>query len=196
MTMQYMFSSSLRILAVLLLLETMPAFAQNTESSGEYGTLVSNIGLVRNTKALFIGGRGGWSFDHTFAIGVGGYTLLNDINARIPDTSGNHLMTMSYGGVDLEYISSIGDSYYLTIQALVGTGAIGHKETVYLNPRQYHDPFFVFEPSVSVEIMVTKIFRIGIGASYREVALLESNLASRADLCGASGFLSLKVGFF
>lgn len=194
--MKHTLSNSLRILAALLLLNTVPALAQNAESSGEYATVVSNTGMVRNTRALFIGGRGGWTFDHTYAIGIGGYTLLNDIQARIPDTSGNYLMTMSYGGFDLEYSSSIGESYYVTIQTLVGAGSIGHKETVYLNPRQYHDPFFVFEPSVSVEIAVTKIFRIGIGASYREVASLESNIASNSDLSGASGFLSLKVGFF
>ncbi len=196
MTINSAFSSSLRFLAILILLATMPALAQNTESSGEYGTVASKIGMVRSTKALFVGGRGGWIIDHTFAIGIGGYTLLNDIEARIPDTAGNHLMTLNYGGVDLEYISPIGESYYLAIQALVGAGAIGHKEIPYLDRRQYHDPFFVLEPSVTVEIAVTKIFRIGIGASYREVAWLESNLATQADLSGPSGFLSLKVGFF
>ena len=163
--------------------------------NGAYGAVVSRIGLVRNSPAVFVGGRGGWIVGHTLAIGIGGYMLVNDVSARIPDTSGNHVMTMDYGGLDLEYGSQISDSYSLTVQALIGAGSIGHKEIPYLNRRQYHDPFLVFEPSLSIEIGITKIFRIGIGAGYREVAWLKSDLASSADLSGPSGFLSLKFGF-
>jgi hypothetical protein len=186
------------LLALFFLLAGV-GYAQDVKNStegmnGAYGVVVSRIGLVRNSTAVFVGGRGGWIVNHTFAIGLGGYMLMNDVSARIPDTSSNRLISLEYGGLDLEYISPIGDCF-LTLQTLVGAGSIGHKEIPYLNRRQYHDPFFVFEPSLNIEIGVTKIFRIGIGASYREVAWLNSRLASSADLSGPSGFLSLKLGF-
>jgi hypothetical protein len=189
----YFFSSE--IIAALLLLASTSAFAQFPDSVKAYGAVVSRISTLRNTTAITIGGRGGWIIDHTYGIGIGGYMLANNVDARKPDTSGNHWMTLSYGGVDLEYVSAINDSYFLTLQALIGAGSISHEEIPYLDRRQYHDPFFVFEPGVGIEIGVTKIFRIGIGASYRQVAWLKSNLASSADVSGPSAFLSLKVGF-
>jgi hypothetical protein len=190
----------MKLLLTLFVLLAGVGNAQDVKNStegmnGAYGALVSRIGLVRNSTAVFVGGRGGWIVVNTFSIGIGGYMLMNDVSARIPDTSGNHLMTLEYGGLDLEYSSRISDSYSLTLQALIGAGSIGHKEIPYLNRRQYHDPFFVFEPSLSIEIGVTRILRIGIGACYREVAWLKSDLASSADLSGPSGLLSLKFGF-
>lgn len=186
----------MKILALLCFLAVVPVSAQNSEPSTVYGTVVSHVGMVRNTAALFVGGRGGWIFDHTFALGIEGYMLMNNIDARVPDTAGNHFLTMDYGGIDLEYITPVGEHIYLTIQTLIGGGSIGHKEIPYLDRRQYHDPFAVLEPSISAEVAVTSIFRIGIGASYRQVALLKSNLATENELSGPSGFLSLKVGFY
>lgn len=186
----------MKTFALLCFLVVVPASAQNSETGRMYGAVVSKVGMVRDTKALFVGGRGGWIIDDAFAIGIEGYMLVNNIDARVPDTSGNHFLTMDYGGIDLEYITPIGGHYYLTFQTLIGGGAIGHQEVPYLDRRQYHDPFIVVEPGVSVEIAATSIFRIGIGASYRQIALLKSNLATQNELSGPSGFLSLKVGFF
>jgi hypothetical protein len=189
------YSVSWKILVAILLTVSASAFAQDTDSSKAYGAVVARLSSVRNATAFLIGGRGGWIIDRTFGVGIGGYMLANNVGARIPDTSGNHWMTLSYGGVDLEYVSAINDSYFLTLQVLIGAGSISHEEIPYLDRRQYHDPFFVIEPGVSLEIGVTKIFRIGIGASYRQVAWLKSNLASSADVSGPSALLSLKVGF-
>ena len=166
--------SLLRYLFILVLVVSGAGYAQESKHStdgttGEYGVVVSSVGSVRNTSAILLGGRGGWIVSPTFAIGIAGYTLMNDVSARLPDTSGNRKMTMSYGGVDLQYTFAINDTWFLTFQELIGAGSISHKESPYLNKKQYHDPFAVFEPSVSIEVGVTKIFRIGIGASYREV---------------------------
>lgn len=185
----------IKILAVSLLFTVMPASAQNTEPSSVYGTVISNAGTVRNSAALFIGGRGGWIFDHTYAVGIEGYMLMNNIDARIPDTSGNHYLTMSYGGIELEYIAPFGGFSYLTFHTLIGGGSISHKEIPYLDRRQYHDPFAVVEPSVSIEVAAANIFRIGMGASYRQVAWLKSSLATQEELSGPSAFLFFKVGF-
>ena len=190
----------MKLLITLFFLVAEVSYAQGIKNSteemnGEYGAVVSRIGSVRNSTAVFVGGRGGWIVGHTFSIGIGGYMLMNDVSARIADTSGNRLMTLEYGGLDLEYILPIDGFYFMTLQMLVGAGSISHREIPYLNRKQYHDPFFVFEPGFNIEIGVTKNFRIGIGISCREVAWLKSDLASSADLSGPSGFLSLKFGF-
>jgi hypothetical protein len=183
-----------------ILVMSHASFAQSVQNSangatGEYGAISSIVGSVRNTTAVLVGGRGGWILSPSFSMGIAGYTLVNDISGRQPDTAGNRLMTLSYGGIDLEYTFALSESLYLTFQELIGAGSISHRESPYHNPKQYHDPFAVFEPSVSLEVGVSKIFRIGIGASYREVEWLDSNIATRADLGGPSGFLFLKIGF-
>lgn len=134
--------------------------------------------------------------DRSFAVGIGGYMLLNNVPSRVVDTLGNPDLTLSYGGLTLGYVLPLGGSYDAIFQALVGAGSISHKEVPYVDRRQYHDPFFVVEPGVTVEASVTRIFRIGIGASYRQVAWLNSGIASQSELSNFSGNLSLKVGFF
>jgi hypothetical protein len=152
-------------LAVLLLFFTVPALAQNGHPGSVYGTVVSKIATVRNTTALFVGGRGGWIFDHKFAVGIEGYMLLNNVKARIPDSSGNRYLTTDYGGVDLEYFVSVGDRYYLTVQTLIGGGSIGHKEIPYLDRRQYHDPFLVLEPSAGLEAAVREFSELELASA-------------------------------
>lgn len=191
-----MLHSRVKVFAVFLLLGTFTVRAQNSDAPKMYGTLVSKVTSIRNTSAVLVGGRGGWIVDQRFAVGIEGYMLLSNVKAQVPDTSGNRFLTADYGGVDLEYSVPLGTRYSLTVQTLIGGGSIGHKETPYLDRRQYHDPFVVLEPGASVEIAVTRIFRIGAGASYRHVAFLKSDLATRQELSGPAGFLSLKVGFF
>jgi hypothetical protein len=192
--------ASLKYLFVLIVVLSGVGYAQESKPSGdgatgEYGVVTSSVGSIRNTSAVLLGGRGGWIVSPTFSIGIAGYALMNDVSARLPDTSGNRFMTMSYGGIDLEYTFAINNTWFLTFQELIGAGSISHKESPYLNKKQYHDPFAVFEPSLSIEVGVAKIFRIGIGASYRDVEWLESSLATKADLGGPSAFVSLKIGF-
>lgn len=191
----------MKLLIILLFLVAAVGHAQDSKNStdgtnGEYGAVVSRIGTVRNSTAVFVGGRGGWIIDRTFAIGIGGYMLVNDVQARVPDTSGNHLFTMAYGGLEFEYSLFTSTSFRITFQELFGAGSISHEESPYLNHRQYHDPFLVFEPGLYAEIEVTKTFRIGAGVSHRAVLFLSSKLASNADLSSPTGFVSLKVGLF
>ena len=195
MTNRFLFKDSAKIFALLVLLATASAAAQQADTLREFGAVVTKVSTLRNGTALIIGGRGGWIIDRAYAVGIEGYMLMNNIEARIPDTSGNHLLTFSYGGLDLEYSPSLGNSFSWTLQVLVGAGSIGHKEIPYLDRRQYHDPFFVLEPSLTVEMGLMKILRLGFGAGYRGVGGLKSALASGKELSGPSASLSLKIGF-
>lgn len=190
------FCSVIGILTVVQLLLVAHSSAQDADNVKEFGAVISKAGTVRNKSALFIGGQGGWNFDRSFAVGIGGYMMLNNIVARVPDSLGNHDLTLSYGGVTLDYLVPIGESFYAVVQMLIGGGAIGHKETRYLDRRQYHDPFFIVEPGITIDMAISKIFRIGIGASYRGTAWLKSDLATQSELNSFSGNLSLKAGFF
>ncbi len=196
--MTYRFSNciSFGLVTALFVLATCSAFGQNGESNLEYGAVVSKIGTLRNASAIFVGGQGGWILDRNYAIGIGGYLLVNNVRARVPDTSGNDRMMASYGGLDLEYLYPFYDSFLITVQTLVGGGAIGHMENTYINPRQHYAPFFVLEPGVNIDFGISTIFRLGVGASYRFVGWLSSAIATNADMSGLMFNVSIKAGFF
>ncbi|HEY6952938.1 MAG TPA: hypothetical protein VI758_11055 [Bacteroidota bacterium] len=198
---KFSFQRDVSLFIVVLCIVTSASFAQDNQnsasvSSGEFGAIDTRIGTVRNATAIFVGGRGGWIINQAVAIGIGGYALVNNVPARIPDTSGNHLLTMAYGGIDVEYNLLTTGSLRITFEELLGAGSISHEEIPYLNHRQYHDPFLVFEPGLSAEFKVTRILSVGAGVSHRVVFLLSSKLASNAELGSPSGFVSLNVGLY
>jgi hypothetical protein len=196
MTRRLLFSSPVLPIVLLFLMTTCTAFAQQTESSGEYGVVTVKIGTIRNLDATFAGGRGGWILDHAYGIGIGGYWLVNDLPARAPDTSGNSRMMVSYGGLDIEYSVPLDSTFHITAQGLLGGGAVGHMEKRYVNSRPHYDPFVVFEPGVNVDIGLTGIFRLTVGGSYRFVGRLSSPVATNSDLSGPMVNVSIKAGFF
>ncbi len=188
--------NSVRLLIALQFFFVVISFAQNTDSQRIFGAVTSSVATLRNTSAVLVGGQGGWMPDPSFAVGIEGYTLVSNVPSRVVDTLGNHDLTLSYGGATLDYVVPLGQSFYAVFHALVGGGSISHKEGPYIDRRQYHDPFVVVEPRVTVETAISKIFRIGVGVSYRQVAWLNSSLATQSDLSGVSGSLTLEVGFF
>lgn len=194
-------SSVAKIPCVILLGLTIliPAFAQDAKSrigageNGEFGTVVVNVGTVGGSSAVLVGGRGGWILDQTFAIGGAGYILTSNVKTRSVDSLGNNLLTMSYGGLHLEYQLLSDGPIHLAFQGLVGAGAAGYHEASYTNPREHFDGFFVVEPSVNAAIDVAEVFRIGAGVSYRSVHWLNSQLASNSDLSGPSVGMTLSI---
>ena len=186
----------LKAASMLLVLVTIPVLAQDAGSGNEFGAVDSKFGTVRSSNAVFIGGRGGWIFGGTYAVGIGGYLLVNDVPARVPDTAGNHRLMASYGGLDLEYVYPLSSSLHLTFQTLIGGGAVGHTEDHYRNPRQHYDPFFVLEPAINAYVTLSKIFSLGLGISYRLVGWLSSTAATNADLSSLSLNVAVKAASF
>jgi len=188
--------SSIPASAMLFLVLTGVAPAQQAESNKTYGVATLKLGSIRNSSATYAGGRGGWVLDGNYGIGIGGYWLLNNLKARVPDTSGDSRMMVSYGGLDLEYLVPLDSSFRISAQALVGGGAVGYTEGRYTNPRPHYDPFVVFEPGVNVEADLTRVFRFVVSGSYRLVGRLSSRIATNSDIAGPTFGVSIKAGFF
>jgi hypothetical protein len=181
---------------MLFLVSTCRLSAQQGASGGGYGAVTMKIGTIRNAGAMFAGGRAGWVLDHTYGIGIGGYFLVNNVSARVSDTSDDSRLMVSYGGLDIEYLVPLDSTFHFSAQALLGGGAVGHVENRYVNPRPHYDPFVVFEPGLNVDIGLTKVLRLSLGASYRFVGWLSSPAATNGDLSGPMFNVSIKAGFF
>jgi hypothetical protein len=197
---QFWRPTAVRSLHILLLisLALTQVSAQEHDSStsaatGFYGAPEVRLGTVRNIAGVFVGGRGGWIFDRAYAVGLGGYILTSDVNARSPDSTGQNRMGTSYGGLDFEYFVSTDGVFHVTAQTLVGAGAVSYQQQPYTNERPRLDSFFILEPGLMLDVSVTKVVRLGLGVSYRFVQGLSSHLAINSDLTGPSAILTLKV---
>jgi len=187
------------------------AFAQEAQTlisggidSGGFGGPVMKFTEVDDRFGLMLGFRGGWIVDHTFVIGAGIYGLANTDNFRNtidvePFGSRNELY-MGYGGLELEWIVSSHRVVHVSLQSLVGAGGIGfdsdHNDCCV---DENVDAFFIVEPGVNVMLNVHRVFRIGLGGSYRFVH--DVNVPGAPDLTneslrGAAGILTLKFGSF
>ena len=197
---QFWRPTAVRSFHVLLLLSLTltEVFAQEHDSStsavtGFYGAPEVRLGTVRDIAGVFVGGRGGWVFDRAYAVGLGGYILTTNVNARSPDSTGQNRVGTSYGGLDFEYFVSTDGLFHVTAQTLVGAGAVSYRQQPYTNQRPRLDSFFILEPGLMLNVVVTKIVRVGLGVSYRFVQGLSSHLATNSDLTGPSANLTLRV---
>ena len=143
--------------------------------------------------------------NHSLSIGGGGYGLVNSI----PGPDGIPLMTepvltMGYGGFEMEYIRRSGKLVHSSVQLLIGGGGVGYHERrdedmnfendMENNPTW--DSFFIVEPGIGVELNVTSFFRINAGASYRFVSGVEKNGLTNGEIGGPSAVLTFKFGKF
>jgi hypothetical protein len=196
----------MKTFAVVFLALTFAAVASAQEEtlicgnieSGGFGGPAVKVTTINGEGAVMIGGRGGWIINHTFVLGGGGYGLVNDISATVPDAAdGFRYVDLGYGGLDLEYITTSDRLVHLSIGLLVGGGGVRYKGDRVTDDRRSMDGFFVAEPSLTVNLNVTRFFRIGAGASYRYVnGVNGGGITSDADLSGASAMLTLKFGKF
>ena len=73
------------------------------------------------------------------------------------------------------------------------SGGVGARDS---NQEGDWDPVFVFEPSVTVDLKLARVARIGIGAGYRFVGDVDQPGLRDADLQGFTGLVRMGLGWF
>ncbi len=197
------------IIAVsIVLLAAMNVFSQQkTLISGDDLTLVGyfspvvKFSSVHDDLGVFVGARGGLIVNHSFAIGFGGYGLASYVEALNRGPLGERYMEMGYGGLDIEYIINPNDLVHFSVGTLIGAGGILFNDrsqgSEYWDERDPDvDAFFIAEPTVNVDLNVTTFLKTSLGASYRLVSGLRSDVSNNAELSGFSAMLSIRVGKF
>jgi hypothetical protein len=179
--------------------------------SGGFGSPVVKFSNINSKPAIFVGGYGGWLINHTFLIGGGGYGLVNSLNASqtARDYYGYNSdlkILMGYCGLVLECIGDNESLIHYTVSTLIGAGGVTYRYPYnqYLNSLFNHNninifnlsAFFVFEPTLNVELNVAKFFRITAGAGYRFISGTDLVGIKDADLAGPSFSLAFIFGIF
>ena len=158
--------------------EMATLFGGNKEiRTGGYGALEIKLSQLNGEfGALLLGGRGGVIINNVFSIGGAGYGFvpIKKIDCPIPNHSNekNNFWTGGYGGLFFEYINSSNSLAHFTINTLIGAGGITYISHSNIHQNKYFEDHpssvvFVLEPGATVELNVFKIFRLGLGVSYR-----------------------------
>lgn len=194
-----------RSMFILLLLFTLPLTAQEVETliqrpieSGGFGGVKVQVTSINKQDAVLVGGVGGWILDHTFTIGGGGYGLVTNVPAKVPDVvRGYKNMSLGYGGVYFEYVESSHKLLHLTFGLLIGAGGIGYRNENSDVEDISKDSFFVLEPNVQMNLNVTHFFRISTGFNYRFVRGVEEyTITSNNDLSTLGVVIVFRFGKF
>ncbi len=190
------------LLSFPLLAEQQTLFGDNLEIGG-FGGPTIKLTTLSGSSGILVGGRGGAIINSKFTIGGGGYGLTNKINlGHFSDYRDELSLQMGYGGAEIGYIHKSDDLIHFTAYCLIAGGGISigedNGENTYNNQSDWYnvenDGFFVLEPTASVELNVTKAFRIEVGAGYRYVNGLDNIFISNEDISGLSGVITFKFG--
>ena len=165
--------------------------------SGGYGGPLVQIGQIHGGTGLFVGGQGGWIINHRFVIGGKGYGLVNIVNIG---NAQNLKLEFGCGGALLEYIISPNKLIHFSIQSMIGAGGVRYAVKDYTKDHDEvnytADAFFILEPGINLILNVTKIFRIGAGATFRYINGVKYESMTNSDLNGLSAHILLKFGEF
>lgn len=169
--------------------------------SGGYGGAAMMYSRILDHDALFFGGRGGWIINHHFVLGVGGFAMVT----RVPPPAGvtvvgEELRTeFRYGGLWLEYILFPGKLVHGSLGALLSGGEVAYRRLHHTEREDFvveNDVIFAAEPTVSVDLNITRAFQLSVGAGYRYVGSVNLTGLRREDLSGFTGSVMLKFGKF
>ncbi len=173
---------------------------KQVEYHGGYIAPVMKSASLNGHSALLLGAKAMWVMDGQFGVGGGIYVSANSIDSPESNAFGNpYTLTLSYGGVHLEYIQTLGRDCKLMVDMLCAGADVkysppndGNK-----NPTFYPGQFLVWEPQVNLSISLSNYVAVGIGAGYRLLSQYQTyhNL-QKNDLQGLSSNLTFTFGRF
>ncbi|MEN8115924.1 MAG: hypothetical protein ABFS16_03035 [Bacteroidota bacterium] len=180
------------------------------KSNGGYGAFSMGYSQIDGRDALVTGARGAFIFDHSFAIGIGGYGFVNNLDYNSyhhQNPENKYMLAGGYGGFFIEPIIGGSKPVHVSFPILMGMGGIALVEDYYwswewdIDPYhpgyEYdHDLFFVIEPAVELEFNVARFFRASAYTSYRFTSQIQLIETDENVLNGFNFGMTFKFGKF
>jgi hypothetical protein len=133
-------------------------------------------------------------FSGRFAVGGGGFTLVE--NVEIPGSAGGtgFELGMGYGGVFLQLWHPIPGGFSGELGLLAGAGNAEVRDLL-MGSELGADNFLVLEPTLSASRPAFRGVRVGVSLGYRKVWGVEDLLlVTGDDLQSVTGTLFLRIG--
>lgn len=183
--------------------EIQTIFSKN-RSNGGYGAFTISYSEIGGRDALVTGGRGAFIFDQSFAIGLGGFGFVNNLDYHGYNDVNVYSLAGGYGGIFIEPIIAGRSPVHVSFPVLIGMGGISlfenygwdYWEPDHPYPNFGNDVFFVIEPAVELEFNLARFFRTALAVSYRYTSKIEL-LDTKEDVLRGFNFgMTFKFGKF
>lgn len=193
--------------------EIRTVFSKN-RSNGGYGALTVSYSNIGGYDAMVAGARAAFIFDHSLAIGLGGYGFANNLNYDYYHNNDETHFSLAggYGGFLIEPIIAGNSPVHVAFPVLIGAGGVAlvdmynydYWDDYYRGNEYAYDAFFVVEPAVELEFNLARFFRMAAAVSYRYTSNidlkrtgLELSSQTKADALRGFNFgLTFKFGKF
>lgn len=150
------------------------------DMAGDFGAFAGGEAAILLKRRVYLGIRGsGLATDNNLVPGAGG--------------SPDEILRAGYGGLLIGFVIPTRSFVDVSVDALIGAGAIGTGEE---GADSEYDAVFVFEPSVMLDLRLARIAQLGIGAGYRFFGDADVPGVDDADLRGFTGVARVRVGWF
>ena len=185
--------------------DEMQTLTGRINHSGGYGAVLFKSSNFMGKTMVLLGGRGVWTINRVFGIGFEGNGIvpINSYEGVDPDGLNTAFPVGGYGGLLLEPVVWSNKIVHITFPISSGAGWIGYVpdwENANYDPGRSdlydQDVFWYFEPGASIEVNVTRFFRIDIGVTRRIVQNFELINSFAGDFNKNNFLLALKFGRF
>jgi hypothetical protein len=168
---------------------------------GVYLGLTFYYGEIDSKSTYMAGAKIAYVANQKFEVGFTGVGFYSDQNSNGPFD--NNDIFGGYGGLHLEPILFGDSTVSLSFPILVGGGAVSYSENDFNSTFDYDytyseewDPFFVFEPGVSLMYNISSYLQVEMGVKYRLTSDINLYPGGVNNLNGFSGGIGLKIGVF
>lgn len=175
----------------------------NMSHSGGFGAISFRSTSFRGETMVLAGLRGGWIINRTLGIGLEAHGIIPTAKYDDIDSEVDVVALGGYGGMFLELIFFSNEVVHLTFPVSGGAGWMGYnvdfdEDNLPMPGDELIDDdiFWYVEPGASVEVNLSRSFRLSMGVSKRFTQDLEL-VNTREDAFGKMNyFVTLKVGGF
>ncbi len=171
--------------------------------SGGFGALSIRSTSFRDEAMVLAGLRGGWIINRTLGIGLEAHGIIPTAKYADIDPMRDVVALGGYGGMFLELIFFSNEVVHVTFPVSAGAGWLGyHLDFDDDNlPAQEdrlidEDVFWYVEPGASIELNLSRSFRLALGTSKRFTQDLELINTKTNAFDKMNYFVTLKVGGF
>lgn len=176
--------------------------SRHSYHSGGFGSIVFKWGDFQGQTTVLAGVRGGWIINRAVAIGFEGYGIIPTAEFENILPLQDVVLLGGYGGMFLEPILFSNQIVHVTFPVSAGAGWLGYHRDFEDNINTIDDDlidddiFWYLEPGVTVEVNVSRHFRIAVGASKRYTEDLELLNTPEKAFEGTNYSIALKLGRF
>ncbi|MEM6829983.1 MAG: hypothetical protein AAF551_05675 [Bacteroidota bacterium] len=172
--------------------------------SGGFGAISFRSTKFRSESLVLAGLRGGWIINRTLGIGLEGHGIIPTAKYMDIDPVDEVNLLGGYGGMFLELIFFSNEVIHVTFPVSGGAGWLGYHRVIEGNNTSVNfdpievdsDVFWYVEPGASLEVNISRNFRLDFGVSKRFSQDLELIRTESDAFDELNYFVTLKIGGF